>query len=65
MTAGYKIIRNSGPRVSRSKATIALVALITLLLAATLSGLFGAPLQAAHASTTDAYTITLVRVTDD
>ncbi len=51
MTAGHKLIRNSGPRVTRLRAILALVALITVLLAATLSGLFGPPLQAAHATT--------------
>ncbi len=53
MSTEYKLIRNSGPRVSRSKATIVLVTLVAVVLAAILSGLLGAPLQAAHASTTD------------
>ena len=53
MATGHKIIRNSGPKVARRTATVALVALATVVLTALISGLLGAPLQAAHAATFD------------
>lgn len=53
MSAGHKIIRYTGPGVTRRAARLALAALTSIVLAAILSGLFGAPIQATHASTLD------------
>ena len=51
MATGHRINRNTGPRVARRAAILALVALYTIMLAAVLAGFFYQPALAANAAT--------------